>query len=59
MSSDKRKTLQIRAQLPDMKSVKILNGKLTSITLLLRYGEILDLLNAPVQIEVITALTQF
>ncbi|MCI90067.1 hypothetical protein A2U01_0111357, partial [Trifolium medium] len=31
MSSNKRRTFQIRAQLPDMKSLKTFNGHLTSI----------------------------
>ena len=62
MSSNKRKTLQIRAQLPDVESLKTFNSQLTSMArdhLTFKYGKILDLLNIPVQIEAVTALAQF
>ncbi|MCI01983.1 hypothetical protein A2U01_0023015 [Trifolium medium] len=62
MSLDKKKTLQIKAQLPDVKSLKTFNGQLTSMTrdhFTLKYGNILDLLNIPVQVEAVTSLAQF
>ncbi|WJX71853.1 hypothetical protein P8452_55799 [Trifolium repens] len=62
MSSNKRKTLQIRAQLPDVKSLKTFNGQLPSMArdhFTFKYGKILDLLNIPVQVEAVTALAQF
>ncbi|GAU40821.1 hypothetical protein TSUD_398050, partial [Trifolium subterraneum] len=62
MSSNKKKTLQIKAQLPDMKSLKIFNDKLTSMArdrFTLKYGRILDLLEIPVQVDAVTALAQF
>jgi hypothetical protein len=62
MSSNKRKTLQIRAQLPDVESLKTFNGQLTSKArdhFTFKYGKILNLLDIPVQIEVVTALAQF
>ncbi|PNY04817.1 hypothetical protein L195_g001247 [Trifolium pratense] len=62
MSSDKRKTFQIKAQLSDVKSMKTFSNYLTSMArdhLTLKYGRILDLLKIPVQVEAITALAQF
>ncbi|WJX45917.1 hypothetical protein P8452_32765 [Trifolium repens] len=62
MNSDKRKTLQIKAQVPDMRSLKAYGAKLTSLArsnFVNKYGRIIDLLDIPVQVEAITALAQF
>jgi archaellum component FlaC len=62
MNPEKRKTLQIKAQLPDMRSLKAFGAKLTSLArsnFIYKYGKILDLMNIPVQLEVVTALAQF
>ncbi|KAK2428905.1 hypothetical protein QL285_027389 [Trifolium repens] len=62
MSSNKKKTLQIRAQLPDVESLKAFNSQLTSMArdhFTFKYGKILNLLNVPVQVEAVTALAQF
>ncbi|KAK2351445.1 hypothetical protein QL285_097261 [Trifolium repens] len=62
MNSDKRKTLQIKAAIPDITSLKAYGAKLTSLArsnFIHKYGKILDLLNVPVQLDAVTALAQF
>lgn len=62
MYSDKRKTFQIKAQLPDTQSLKILRDRLPGTIqrkFFLRYGKILNLLKVAVQVEVITTLALF
>ena len=62
MNQERKRTCQIKARLPDMRSLKAFSAKLTSkarSNLVHKYGKIIDLLNIPVQVEAITALAQF
>ncbi|WJX60679.1 hypothetical protein P8452_45859 [Trifolium repens] len=62
MDSEKRRTLPLKAKLPDLKSLRDLTTELTSISksaFIFKYGNILDLLFTDVQFEALTALAQF
>jgi hypothetical protein len=62
MSQERKRTLQIKAHLPDMKTLKAFSAKLTSraqSNFVHKYGKIIDLMNIPVQVEAITSLAQF
>lgn len=62
MDSNKRKTLQIKAQIPNVRSLKILRDKLPGSIqrkFVIRYGKILDLLKVLIQVKSITTLAQF
>ncbi|XP_061373469.1 uncharacterized protein LOC133315816 [Gastrolobium bilobum] len=57
-----KKTLQLKARKPDTESLKVLGRilkKTQCLTLVRKYGEILDLLEVDVQVDAITAVTQF
>src|SRR4030043_227490 len=62
MDSEKRKTLSLKARLPNLGNIKALANKLTSYHkngFVNKYGNILDFLTTNVQIGAITALAQF
>ncbi|WJX33933.1 hypothetical protein P8452_22095 [Trifolium repens] len=62
MDSEKRRTLPLKVKLLDLESLRNLSTELTSIprrAFVCKYGNILDLLFTNVQVEALTALSQF
>lgn len=62
MEMNKMTTLRIKATMPDLQSLNILQGLMRNSIkrkFTLKYGRILYLLRAPVKVEAITALAQF
>ncbi|KAI5395652.1 hypothetical protein KIW84_061994 [Lathyrus oleraceus] len=62
MEMNKRTTLRIKAIMPDLQSLKILQGLMRNYIqqkFILKYGGILDLLRVPVNVEEATTLAQF
>ncbi|XP_050914771.1 uncharacterized protein LOC127129668 [Lathyrus oleraceus] len=62
MEMNKRTTLRIKATIPDLQSLRILQGLMPNSIqrkFTLKYGGILDLLRVPVKAEAVTALAQF
>ncbi|KAI5424740.1 hypothetical protein KIW84_030796 [Lathyrus oleraceus] len=61
MEMNKRTTLRIKATIPDLQSLRILQGLMPNSIqrkFTLKYGGILDLLRVPVKAEAVTALAQ-
>ncbi|KAI5393862.1 hypothetical protein KIW84_060819 [Lathyrus oleraceus] len=62
MEMNKRTTLGIKATMPDLQSLKVLQGLMPNSIqrkFTLKYGGILDLVRVPVKVEAVAALAQF
>ncbi|KAI5409559.1 hypothetical protein KIW84_055110 [Lathyrus oleraceus] len=62
METNKRTTFYIKETMPDLQSLKVLQGMMSNSIqrkFTLKYGGILDLLRVLVKVEVVTALGQF
>jgi hypothetical protein len=62
MEMNKMTTLWIKATMPDLQSLNILQGLMRNSIqrkFTLKYGRILYLLRAPMKVEAVTALAQF
>ena len=62
MDSDKRKTIRIKAQIPDIQRLKALRDQILGSfqrKFVLRYGRILELIKVLLKVEAMTTLAQF